>query len=53
MAFLHFQSVLIDVTDSDAAITTAVSTGLTYNTIHAVSIMPVSNTKAKVIVAYQ
>jgi hypothetical protein len=52
---LSVKSVIIDIgegTDTDTEIATALNNGVTYTTIYGVSIMPISNMKAKIVVIY-
>ena len=39
-------------TDTDAEIATALNTGIPYTHVYGVSIMPISNTTAKIVVIY-
>jgi len=50
---LSVKTIIVNTTDdTDAAIATAINSGATYTTIYGVSVLQISNTKAKVIVVY-
>lgn len=45
-------TVIDSITATDAAIATALNDSVTYTNIYGVSVVPISNTKAKIIVVY-